>query len=49
MVSIEIINLGRHHKWVILFNCFYLCILMIIINYNIFPINVSLKKVNCGS
>jgi hypothetical protein len=44
-MGIEILNLGKYQKWVILANLFYLCVLMTILNYNIIPVNVSLEKV----
>lgn len=40
----EVIDLGRHQKWVILFNVCSMCMQTIILNYNIIPLNVSLNK-----
>lgn len=45
-MNIEIIRCGRFNKWLVLLVLCYLCILMTVLNYNIIPINVSLRKVH---
>lgn len=43
-MALELLNLGAKQKWVILANLCYLCLLMTILNYNIIPVSVSLRK-----